>query len=119
MRARTVTFIAFLLQYSLQCAAVAQCPFEWRPEGLPGLNGVVEALTTWDPDGLGPQPPVLVAGGVFTVAGSVLANRIAIWNSATWQSLGTGMNNYVRALTVCNGNLIAGGSFTTAGGTAA
>ncbi|MGP8217568.1 MAG: hypothetical protein ACLQQ4_18515 [Bacteroidia bacterium] len=37
----------------------------------------------------------------------------------SWSALGSGMNGYVNALTVYNGNLIAGGSFTTAGGNAA
>ena len=34
-----------------------------------------------------------------------------------WSPLGSGMNGTVYALTVYNGNLIAGGYFTTAGGT--
>ena len=37
----------------------------------------------------------------------------------TWSPLGTGMNNYINALTVYNNELIAGGSFQTAGGVSA
>ena len=33
-----------------------------------------------------------------------------------WQSLGSGMDSYVRALAIYNGELIAGGDFFTAGG---
>jgi hypothetical protein len=64
----------------------------------------------------------LIAGGEFTTAGGVTANRIARWNGTTWQALGTGMSGgyypYVLALAVYNGELIAGGGFTitTAGG---
>ena len=35
------------------------------------------ALTTWDPDGNGPLPAQLVAGGAFTTAGGVTVNGIA------------------------------------------
>ncbi len=37
-------------------------------------------------------------------------------NDVYWSPLGSGMNNEVHALTVYNGNLIAGGYFTPAGG---
>jgi len=95
----------------------AQCDFDWKTgQGIPGLDGKVYALTTWDPDGAGPQPELLIAGGQFTVAGYQFANNIASWDGTAWQPLGSGMNNIVYALTVFNGQLVAGGSFTTAGG---
>ncbi len=40
----------------------------------------------------------------------------ARWDGTDWQPLGTGMENGVDALTVYNGELIAGGGFITAGG---
>src|SRR5262249_16277968 len=43
--------------------------------GMTGLNPFVEALTVYN-DGTG---PALYAGGVFTMAGEVPANRIAKW----------------------------------------
>jgi hypothetical protein len=47
-------------------------------------------------------------------------NNIAKWNGSTWSALSVGMNDTVQALIVDgNGNLYAGGSFTTAGGVAA
>jgi len=59
----------------------------------------------------------LVAGGGFTTAGGVAANRIARWNGSAWSALGSGMNGEVTALAVMpNGDLVAGGWFTTAGG---
>ena len=64
----------------------------------------------------------LFAGGDFTTAGGVMANHIARWDhaSATWSSMGSGMNGIVWALAVGpDGSLYAGGNFTIAGGVAA
>jgi LPXTG-site transpeptidase (sortase) family protein len=59
----------------------------------------------------------LYAGGSFTTAGGVAANRIAKWDGGTWSALGSGMNSYVYALAVdSNDKLYAGGWLTTAGG---
>ena len=99
-----------------------QCPFAWRAgEGLPGLGqsggpGSLRAMTTWDPDGVGPAQSLLIAGGTFISAGNVLAENIVSWNGTSWQSLGAGMNSTVASLAVYNGELIAAGYFTTAGG---
>ncbi|MFN5956574.1 MAG: hypothetical protein ACK462_01375, partial [Planctomyces sp.] len=107
----------------------AQCTPQWQPfdpttATFPGVNGIVNATTMWDPDGPGPQTPKLVVGGVFTFAVNVLANNIALYDPATgaWSALGSGMSNgassaFVYALTTLpGGDLIAGGRFTTAGG---
>jgi hypothetical protein len=77
----------------------------------------------WPPvyvSALGVYNGELIAGGRFETAGGVSANNIARWNGTIWQPLGTGMaggSNYhdVCALTVYNGELIAGGRFGTAG----
>ena len=87
----------------------------WQPLGT-GMNSSVHALTVYN--------GALIAGGYFTTAGGVSANYIARWNSPSWQPLGTGMAGAtglypypdVQALTVYDGELIAGGNFTTAGG---
>jgi hypothetical protein len=81
------------------------------------MNNPVNALATL-PNG------DLVAGGSFTTAGGVSANRIARWNGTSWSALGSGLgsgvNDWVRALaTMPNGDLVAGGGFTTAGGVSA
>jgi hypothetical protein len=73
----------------------------------------VSALTVYNGE--------LIAGGVFTAAGGVDASKIARWNGSIWQPLGSGMlggGSYagVYALTVYNGELIAGGYFKEAGG---
>ena len=87
------------------------------------LNSYIVAMTIFD-DGSGGGPE-LYAGGDFTAAGIVQANRIAKWNGSTWSALGTGMNAEVRALAVFDDGsgggpaLYAGGFFTTAGGVSA
>src|SRR5262245_51640648 len=101
----------------------AQCATQWVPgDGVPGVSNGVYAMTSWDPDGPGPAPPVVVVGGAFLVAGTRLANWIAAYDPSTgsWSTLGSGMDGPVYALaTLANGSLGAGGSFTTADGVAA
>ena len=78
-------------------------------------SGAVYALAVFD-DGLG---PALHAGGDFTTAGGVAANRIARWDGGTsWSPLGSGTNAPVAALLVFDDGtgpaLIAGGPFSSA-----
>ncbi|MCX6984909.1 MAG: hypothetical protein NT118_09205, partial [Lentisphaerae bacterium] len=62
----------------------------------------------------------LYAGGTFTNAGGVSANRVAKWDGNSWSALGEGIDGTVYAL-ACDrsGNLYAGGIFSAAGGMAA
>ena len=61
---------------------------------------------------------------VNATVSSQISRWSSVWNFTTqtgggggnWSPLGSGFNNNVWALTVYNGELIAGGSFTTAGG---
>ncbi|HPO14268.1 MAG TPA: BACON domain-containing carbohydrate-binding protein, partial [Candidatus Hydrogenedentes bacterium] len=77
-----------------------------------GTDGRVRALVV---DGSGN----LYAGGEFTTAdGSVTVNHIARWDGTSWSALGTGTNDVVIALTVDRNVLMAGGSFSLAGGKA-
>jgi WD40 repeat protein len=62
----------------------------------------------------------LYAGGDFTAAGEVLANRIAHWNGSQWHPLGSGIGggdySSVHAIAVGpDRSIYAGGNFTTAG----
>ncbi len=68
----------------------------------------------------------LVAGGGFSSIGGVSANRIARWNGATWTRFGTGFSMGViptgwvlSVTTLANGNVVAAGIFTVAGGVGA
>jgi hypothetical protein len=85
---------------------------QWTSVGG-GTNGYegVKAMTFIGND--------LYAGGDFTQAGGIDANRIAKWNGSQWSPLGSGMNGQVRALLAVGNDLIAGGDFTTAGGSPA
>ncbi|MCU0867643.1 MAG: Rax2 family protein [Planctomycetes bacterium] len=64
----------------------------------------------------------LVAAGRFTAVQGLACNNIARWNGTSWQPLGSGILGIagytsVEALAVrANGDLVAGGSFVTAGG---
>src|ERR1043166_7054771 len=121
---RTPLFRVFVA--TLACGVAGdnrgQCTFNWTTgptQGMPGTSNPVSALVTWDPDGAGPQPPLLVAGGDSGVAGTQFANYVAAWDGSSWQALGFGVGGSVLALTVYNGELIAGGRFTTASGLSA
>jgi hypothetical protein len=101
----------------------AQCPSDWLPgDGRPGVtgDGPVSDVTTWDPDGPGPQPEVLVAVGGFDGAGDVPARGLATWDGLQWQSLGPGdppgITGGVFDVTVYNGDLVVGGNISHAGG---
>jgi len=81
----------------------------------------VDAAGTVDPAG----GPALYAGGDFTVAGGVQANRIARWNGSSWSALGQGVSDAsyaasVHALALFDDGggsaLYAGGFFGLAGG---
>lgn len=106
----------------------AQCANSWLAgPALAGTDGgtgfiAVYAAVEWDRDGSGPLPPLVVIGGEFTVAGSLAASNIAAFDpvTGTWTALGSGANARVQALAVLpNGDLVAGGVFSTIGGIAA
>jgi hypothetical protein len=63
----------------------------------------------------------LYAGGSFRRVGpapGLEAANIASWNGGSWEALGSGTNDTVRALVVFQGLLYAGGEFDSAGGVA-
>jgi len=54
----------------------------------------VRALAVYDPDGTGPLPPALYAGGDFYGNGTINSlNRVARWDGTAWQPLGTTTTN--------------------------
>lgn len=91
----------------------------WSPLGS-GMNLSVFALVAVSENE--PGGPALVAGGSFTNAGGVPANRIARWDGSAWSALGSGMTGAVLALAMFDDGsgagpqLYAAGSFANAGG---
>jgi hypothetical protein len=71
----------------------------------------------------------LIVGGFFNLAGGIAANYIASWNGANWSPLATGMSGFgtglsygittVNSLAIYDNRLIAGGTFSNAGGVTA
>lgn len=119
----TLTVVSMLL--CLSGESTAQCTLGWKSGAeVPGLNFNGYTASSWDSDGVGPQAPVLVIGGAYTMAGSTPANYIAAWDNLAWQALGSGIGGpplfpYVSSLLDRNDVLYAGGRFTSAGGSGA
>jgi hypothetical protein len=92
----------------------------WSPLGG-GMNNPIYSLLAFD-DGTG---PALYAGGAFTLAGGVPADRIARWDGVAWSPLASGMNSTVRSLAAFDDGsgsgpaIYAAGFFTIAGGSVA
>ncbi len=95
----------------------------WSALGT-GTNGTVTALAVFDEDADGPNLPVLIVGGFFSLAGGAAVSNIARWDGTAWSALGAGTNAVVAELHVFDEDapgpgepaLFAGGSFAMAGG---
>ncbi len=74
-----------------------------------GITGLVLSLAASGSD--------VYAGGQFSAAGGVSANRIAKWDGNTWSALGTGINGVVNAIAISGSQVFAAGDFGNAGGT--
>jgi hypothetical protein len=102
--------------------AYAQCD-SWRPvTGFASTNAGVTEIIVIDPDDTGPIAPRLLVAGSFTAAGSVAANRLAIFDPQTrvWSPVGSGLNGGVSEVLHLSGDdYLLGGSFTSAGGVTA
>ncbi len=82
-----------------------------------GATGTVNALAIY-------EGFLYACGGFSWANGYIAVNNIAKWNDTIWSTVGSGINDSVDdfpvvALTVCNGNLYAGGYFGVAGGISA
>jgi hypothetical protein len=83
--------------------------FNYYNLGSGGTNGSgVRALRT--------NGSRLYAAGSFTSVGGVSANNIGWWDGAAWHDASGGTNGFVHALGVQNGELNAGGQFSTVKG---
>jgi len=94
----------------------------WSPLGTGVDVGWFGFLDVW---ALTVYQGQLVAAGIFYQAGGTAAHNIAAWDGAAWHPLGLGLSGgsmidgAVGALEVYHNRLIAGGIFTTAGGSSA
>ncbi|HEX6943543.1 MAG TPA: hypothetical protein VF128_11490 [Gemmatimonadaceae bacterium] len=105
MRTLLQTFPSLLLLL-LGLTASAQCTPQWQAgDPLPHVRGSVYSTVTWDPDGAGPLPLQLVAGGSFA-AGTMASTHIATFNGSQWAPLGT-LPGTVYRLCNWNGQLVA------------
>lgn len=96
----------------------------WR--GISAFNGhSMLDMATWDPDGTGPQAPLLMVGGAFSFPvedGQV--RKIASWNGTRVGRFAEGFNNTVRTILAWDPEeespvaqeLYVGGIFTNSGG---
>ena len=106
----------------------ANCIADWNGTSWTqmggGMENAVYSLTMWDPDGAGPIPNHIVAGGRFSTAGGLTVNHVAQWTGSAWTSLYAGLGDgwYFQAVhcvaTIPTGNgpfagqLVAGVDFT-------
>lgn len=104
---------------ALTVSLASQCQTVLVPgEPLPGLDYFAYASHLWDRDGAGPQPPVVVIGGSFSVAGNLFTRSVATWDAASgiWSPLDQGLLGGVRCFTtMANGDLVAGGAIAIPG----
>jgi len=86
---------------------------EWSAlqSGVGGTAPSVRALNVWDPDGPGPQNPILVVAGRFDQAGGQAAGGLATWDGASWGTLGSGTTGTVYAVSAYGSDLWVGGDF--------
>jgi trimeric autotransporter adhesin len=112
-------FAAILMMFaflSTASRAGAQCN-DWKlgpidnGTAVNGTDGVISAMIDWDPDGAGPVASRLVVAGTFTSIQGTPVINIAQRDPATgqWQPIGGGIPIPVYALTIFNGELVAGG----------
>ncbi len=116
-----VFWLAWLTMLPAVCSLGQDCEPEWlQGSGLPGLDGPVQAMIYFDSDAEGPEPPRLIAGGLFNTAVDQQASFIAQWDGLRWSPLAEGVDGEILSFVVFDDGtgpaLYAGGALTTAGG---
>src|SRR5947209_16368115 len=107
--------VGVTLALSFFNVAHAQCTPGWQPANASSnMDGLIRWLKMWDPDGSGPQAPVLVAGGDFNNAGAASASHVATWDGSGWSALDVGVNGPVYCIASLDSNnhlYVVGASF--------
>ncbi|MCA9277499.1 MAG: hypothetical protein H6815_01775 [Phycisphaeraceae bacterium] len=97
--------------------AEAQWYPRWKADGgYPGTENAVSDLMMWDADGPGGADPVVVVVGGFQFAGKSPTGGVAVWDGATFQPLGEGVDSQVSEVFEWNNELYIGGFFDKANG---
>jgi hypothetical protein len=116
-----ITTVVLAAALAASSVAAQPCAPNWLPltpeQGTVGVGGVVRAITTWDPDGPGPQSEWLVAAGERLIPNTTPLD-IAAFDGTEWRSLGAtfSTNFVIRALATYQGRLIVAGEFTSLNG---
>jgi hypothetical protein len=79
-----------------------------------GVSGFVKCPTCGGVESLLVSGTNLYVGGIFTNAGGLIVNNIAVWDGNNWSALGGGVGGNVGAMTLIGTNLYVGGGFTNA-----
>ncbi|MBL8748538.1 MAG: hypothetical protein JNK78_05210 [Planctomycetes bacterium] len=100
------SLLSLLTVLAVASAVRAQCTLSALPgDGPRQVQGTVDAVATFDPDGAGPLPLQLVAGGTFDVA-NVHGEHVVMWDGTAWTPTGANFG-HVSQLIVWNGLLVA------------
>jgi Immunoglobulin domain len=114
----TLGFLLLVVWTSRVAAQSCSAPFlTGEPaQGFVGTNLPIEGVTTWDPDGSGPQPDLLVAVGSFHFTGNLEQLSIGVWNGTNWISIASpAWGGSASAVVVHDQKLIVAGSFSSSG----
>ena len=87
----------------------------WIPLGE-GLSMSAPSATWPFALALKPMGPRLFVAGIFTAAGATSSRYISAWNGVQWSALRSGLGDQTNGLVEYQGELIAVGSSSTAGG---
>jgi len=103
---------------------LARCVAAWDGSTWRALGDGLEGLHWWGEASVADllvYEGSLIAAGTFRRSGDaqlqhVELRHIAAWDGTDWTSIGSGVNGRLNALTIYNETLVAGGTFTEAGG---
>jgi hypothetical protein len=90
---------------------------QWVTVGTAGLTGgtvAVTAMTVFDDDGAGPNPPYLIVTGTFSYADGVSVLNVAKWDGTRW-SAGPGYGGQILSMQAFSGSsppTLYGGALT-------
>lgn len=113
---------AIAIASTIGCAVLAQSSCGGRfidSIGVPGAvpNVAFTSAVEWDPDGAGPDKPLLVVAGMSKGAGYSFGGSVFAYDGNSWRSFGFGLGKSsgqsVTSLAVFRDELYAGGAFNT------